>query len=393
MAAIGVFFLVLQTYVAFFKPRYFLVLYLLFSTSFLGFIPKLLMIGGNDVALFYQNFLMIACVIFHFKRISTLPKLIKTILYVIILIYLFGLFNSIILKLASPFQSLKGSKEFTSLFLTHYLFLHKNLFSVKFIEKIISFFGYYFLMILAVYILFDYLPNFYIKEDGIEYYYPTILSLFLFIRAARVRIFFNKLVYVVMLLIWSIGMYYEGHIAILLTTLVGCLSVLFRSFFINFVNKKQWFFAGLLFLALLTYILPFEKYFIEYNSLSSMKSRAITNVGRIDLIAQKPLLGYGFVDKTALQIESVNKYANNLYTIDNGYLDLLGKLGIIGTLTYLIALSFYFLKKENNIYTLSLKIFYLQLFFVNITWSVFSFTIGTLAISLSLYLMFKVKQN
>lgn len=389
MEAIGVFFLLAQSYFAFFKPKLFLFFYLIFISSFLGFISKEVLVSDTDIGLFYQSALMMLISMINFKRILSLKSYAKLLSFLVFLFYLYGIIKPVWIGMSSFLQSLIASKEFSTLFLIPYLFIFRNSFSINYIIKILSFFGYYFLFILILFVLLDFIPVQYVKDGGqLEFYYPTILSLFLFIKSAYAKNTVEKVLVLFMLTIWVVGMYYEGHLAIMLTTVVGCIMVLFKLPFINFVNKKSWFILGIGLLGLLY----FNSYFIElitiFSESSSIVSRNVVNAGRIELIFERPLFGYGFMHDSALQLDSNNKYAMNLFVIDSGYIDLLGKFGLIGTLSYLILLTIPFLKKEKNVMKISLKLFFLQLLFVNITWSVFSFSIGTIAISIALYLFY-----
>lgn len=387
MEIIGVFFLFAQSYFAFFKPKLFLFFYLMFISSFLGLIPKVILIGGVDIGLFHHSALMILISMIYFKRILSLKSYVKLLSFLVFLFYLYGIIKPVWIGESSFFQSLIASKEFSTLFLVPYLFIFQNSFSINYIFKVLSFFGYYFLFILLLYVLLDFTPSQYTKDGGqLEFYYPSILSLFLFMKSAQAKNILEIVFVLFILTIWVVGMYYEGHLAIMLTTFVGCIIVLFKLPIINFVNKKSWILFGIGLLILLS----FNSFFIELSKLffesSSILSRNLVNVGRIELISERPLLGYGFMHDSALQIDSINIYAKNLFVIDSGYIDLLGKFGFIGALSYLILLTTPFLKKEKNIMKISLKLFFLQLLLVNITWSVFSFSIGTIAISIALFL-------
>ena len=387
MIIFGIFFLVLQTYFVFFQPKYFLFAYLLFISSFLGFISKEVLVSGMEIGLFYQSVLMMLVFITHFRRLRSLTKYLKLLILLIVFIYVYGIVKPVSLGMSSLTQSIIASKEFSTLFLIPYLFIFRNSFSINYIIKVLSFFGYYFLFILTLFVLLDVIPVQYVKGDRmLEFYYPTILSLFLFMKSAYAKNISEKVLVLFMLTIWVVGMYFEGHLALMLTTAFGCITVLFKLPLINFVNKKSWFILAIVSLLLLSI---FSSYLSELSSIfyenSSIASRSIVNLGRIELIYERPLLGYGFMHDSALKMDSNNIYAANLFSIDSGYIDLLGKFGLIGTLGYLISLTIPFLKKEKNMLKMSLKLFFLQFFLVNITWSVFSFSIGTIAISMALF--------
>ena len=390
MIIFGIFFLVLQTYFVFFQPKYFLFAYLLFISSFLGFISKEVLVSGMEIGLFYQSVLMMLVFITHFRRLRSLTKYLKLLILLIVFIYVYGIVKPVSLGMSSLTQSIIASKEFSTLFLIPYLFIFRNSFSINYIIKVLSFFGYYFLFILTLFVLLDLIPVQYVKGDRmLEFYYPTILSLFLFMKSAYAKNISEIVLVLFMLTIWVVGMYFEGHLALMLTTAFGCITVLFKLPLINFVNKKSWFILAIVSLLLLSI---FSSYLSELSSVfyesSSIVSRNLVNVTRIELISERPLFGYGFMHDSALELDSNNSYGKNLFVIDSGYIDLLGKFGYVGMFIYLIFLTIPFLKRKRNIVMVSLKLFFLQLLLVNITWSVFSFSIGTIAISIALYLFY-----
>jgi hypothetical protein len=133
-------------------------------------------------------------------------------------------------------------------------------------------------------------------------------------------------------------------------------------------------------------ILPTDKYLYELYQTSSFKARAIYNVERFELIFQKPLQGYGFLHKSAFDLGD-HVYTESLSFIDSGYVDLLGKFGFIGMILYLLIVTIPFFKVKSDILVASIKIFFLQYFLINITWSVFSFIIGTISLSIAIFLI------
>lgn len=381
-------FLVFQTYLVLNNPKFFLVNYLIFVSSFLGFLSKVFLINGSDIGLFYQNFLMIGCVLLNYKSLLELPKNIKILLLIFLIIFLYGLFQSVYTSISSPFQSLVGSKEFTTIFLTHYLFVNRQFFSFNFIYEVISFFGYFYLLVMLFFLIFNYVPPYYVKGNSFEFYFPSILSLFLFIKAIKSINIFQKIFFIFLLLIWGFGIYYEGHFSILFSTVLGCLILLIKPVARNIFNNKTLISLLLLFVAFLVTVLPVRQYINYFNSIPSILSRSETNSERIDFIIQNPLFGYGFVDSKALSFDSVNKYAQFLYTIDSGYIDLLVKFGVIGSIIYLLPIFLNFIKPDKNYYSLAFKIFFIQLCFVNITWSVFTFSVGLLSLCFCIYLSY-----
>jgi len=387
---IGIFFLVLQTILAFLKPKYFIFTYLFFYSSFLGFLPKSIIISGYEIGFFYQSVLMLGSYFFYFKRTKKYPTHIKLLLISIILFFFYGVFYPALNGLSSFNQSIIASKEFSSLFLINYLFVNRKKISYDYLIKILSFFGYYFLIVLFLFVVFHYIPPQYIKESGrIQYYSPVLLSLFLFIKMVESNSMSKKIFALILLTVWTIGMLREGHDAIAITTSLGCLIVLFRLPIIIFLKNYK---RILLVLSSICFLLPTKKYITEFNQINAIKSRSNVNKGRMAYISDRPLLGYGFLYKDDFALAENNQ--STLSEIDSGYIDLFGKFGFIGTIIFLIILiPPFFSNQRSHIMITSLKIFFLQFFAVNLTWAVFTFSMGTIPLSLAIYLIYLHNNN
>lgn len=387
----GLLFLGLQTFLAFFKPKYFVFTYLLFVSSFLGFLPRDIIIEGNEIGLFAHNMLMLASFFLYVNRIKKLPKHFKVLLWGTLILYFYGLLYPLINGSSSLMQSIIASKEFSTIFFMHFLFVNRNSLTLKLVKKNLAFLGIYFLIILSLFVMFNYIPPNYIKRPGqIEYNYPAILSLFLFVKAGQATNLKNRLFVLLLIIIWTIGMYYEGHAAIMLTTTIGTIIILFRIPILKFTKSFKWVFGGIGLLLIIISLLPTEEYLNKIKETPSFRARAVYNVQRMELISEKPLQGYGFLHKNTTELGN-SVYTESLSFVDSGYIDLLGKFGILGMLFYLIILTIPFLKKNNDIFLTSIKIFFLQYFLVNITWSVFSFAMGIIPLCLAIILFYNYK--
>ena len=386
MIIIQISFLILQTVLAFTKPKYFLYLYFLFTSSFLGFFPKDILIEERDIGLYYQSILLIIPYLLNYQK-NSLPKYIRISLDLLIIVYIYGVLQPLFVGNSSILQSITESKNFSTLFLTHYLFSNRKHFSTEYINKLIYFFGYYFTFILLLFLV-DIIPPFYVKNEDrdIEFYYPTILSLFVIIKAGKAKSLKQKVEAFFLILIWAVGMSKEGHAAIMLTTTMSSLIILFRIPIIVFVEKFSYLLLGIVLALTLLYILPTEKIIDELTNDPSITSRDTYNKLRMEFIKERPLMGYGFMHKTAMEVDSSTIYTESLSFIDTGYIDLLGKFGYIGTVFYLSILIFLFFRKNIDARSVNMRVYFLQLCPVNITWSVFSFSVGLLALGLAIYL-------
>ncbi len=390
---IGLFFLSFQTFLALLKPKYFIFSYLLYISSFLGFLPNDILLAGNEIGLYFHSLLMLTSFIIYNYRIKELPKYIKVMLWGTFFLYLYGVLNPVLNGSSSIMQSIISSKEFSTIFFLHFLFINRNSYSLELIMKNLSFIGYYFLIILILFVIFTYIPPHYIKRPGqIQYNYPALLSLFLFVKAGQTNLYISRIYVFILVIVWTVGMYYEEHTAIMLTTSLGATIILFRIKILRFAKNFKRLLIGVLLSIILLAFLPTERYLNKIYETPSFRARAIYNVERIELISKKPLQGYGFLHKSAKELGD-HVYTESFSFIDSGYIDLLGKFGIIGMVIYLTILTIPLFKGNNDLFSTSINVFFLQYFMVCITWSVFSFGMGIIALCLAIFIQFIYKND
>lgn len=380
----SVLFLSIQFYLSFYNPKLFFLLYLLFISSFLGFFNDELIINGSEVGYFVHS--MIFLLHYAFGRNAINKKQILPVLDLIILFFIYGIFKPYFDDISSINESIIGSKHFSSLFLAHYLFSKKNSFQNIFLEKVIGFYGYYFIFIFISFLTLNIIPPFYVKDiTGIEINYPTIFSLFLFIKAASSKKVSQKLFTFFLLLIWTYGMIFEGHSALMLTTTFGCLLFIFKIPLTYFAMNTKRLLLG--FFLLLALIVIFPNILIALNDAGSIQSRLITNLDRVQMIIDNPYVGYGFLSYDSLNFMNENKYAIYSSTIDNGYIDFILKFGMIGCIAFLLIFYKIIISQNNSVKDVALKVFLIQYIFVNITWSVYLFAVGNIALCLATFLI------
>ncbi|MCM8568752.1 hypothetical protein NE848_05145 [Gramella jeungdoensis] len=390
---LGIIFLLIQTFFAITKPKYFVFLYFLFLTSFFGFLSKEILIAGNEIGFFYQHMLMLISWL-KIKNRNTYPSHVKFFLNVTSLLYLFGIIYPVIGGSSSIIQSIIASKEFSGIFLAHYLFSYQFKFSLEFLKKLLNFVGYGLSIILALVILWNFIPPEYVKAGSyIEYDYPTILSLFLFVKVNNSFTFKQKLLSALLIIVWVLGMMREGHSAIMLTTLLGLTVLLFNIPLVRLAGKFKWIILSIICALFTLLFFSVDSQLNEILETPSFKARSVYNIERLELIKEQPVQGYGFLHKSALDLEGDNPYMESLAFIDSGYIDLLGKFGFLGMLIYFTAILLPIYKGYNDYKVIGLKLFILQYFIVSITWSVFTFSIGIIAIALAIFLDYQYKNE
>ena len=105
------------------------------------------------------------------------------------------------------------------------------------------------------------------------------------------------------------------------------------------------------------------------------------------MIIDNPYVGYGFLSYDSLNFMNENKYAIYSSTIDNGYIDFILKFGMIGCIAFLLIFYKIIISQNNSVKDVALKVFLIQYIFVNITWSVYLFAVGNIALCLATFLI------
>ena len=371
-----------------FSPKRFLLLYVLFITSFLGFIDNTVLVFGFDIGQFIINISML--LFYLFKRPVLIDKYFKY-LDLIIIIYIFGISRSVLIDFSSFQDSVIGSKSFSSIFLLHYLLSNKEYINNEYLLKIIFGLTLYFLLIFIFAIFFDLVPPEYYKEGFlIEIDYLTIFALGVIIISAKDFNFPLNLYKYFLIIIFPYLLIKEGHISILFTIAIASLLLLFfkeKLFLIKFSKIKLFF----LIILLIPIAYIFDSFIIDYLysyivNLDSISSRILTNKIRVEYILEKPFLGYGFSSFSSIQFDTVNQFSNYLSTIDNGYHDLLIKFGLIVSSLYLFCLYKLTIPDVVSKQNFPLVVFIILLLVINLTWSVFTYEVGIISLSFALFL-------
>ena len=397
------------------NPTNFLILYLLSTTRFLGFLDLEYMsstITGYGFFFFSINLIALFA---SFVEKGVIPlkqnQNSKKILFLFFIIFCHGVIYPWINGYSNIMLSIVSGKHFYFYFVFFYLHKKKGLINKRKLKQLIKFIGFYLSGILALHTISSLSPPFYeqkvdqnfISNENLEVYSLTYISLSVFIYLNdlfKYRITTSRLLLILTFLI--IGLFLGGHTSIFVTTIFG----IFMSFLIikfpSLLSRKN---------VLLLAPLCITIFFLLYNNLNeifyiltnndnfsgSINSRAIYNVFRIDAINDNPLFGYGFIHPNAalmsiINIDVFNIYESELNVIDAGYIDLFIKFGYVGGILYLSLLIYYIRKLgSNNLISFHSRVvfilFMFQYFIVSITWSVFTYSFGITPLVISLFLL------
>lgn len=397
---------IIALYLAIRKPTIFIIYYIVLTTKCFGFLDiDAILINGHSVGLYTINVIALFTSFFvrnwykfekdHFKILT------------ILLIY-FLLGTSIPIMNGYSVQStFLASKQYLYFALVFYLIEYRKQINYKIVIMTFQLIGIYFSTILIFGYYFPNIrPPIYIDDSPdllskMRVFFPTYISLSIFIFYLKmVNAKKYRLIILLFIFIQFIGLSLTSFFAITFCTILS-ITILLVSNRKIFISKVQRLFSRILMIIVPIISLLIVDSKIELRSyalikISSLNGRISNNEFRFDVIKEKPLLGHGFVHHSSEQlkfykIDKSNPWKIGLEIIDAGYIDLLVKFGIFGSIIFLVLISKFILNlilSRNNKYTrLVIGVFLLQYLIINITWSITTFDFGIIPFCITIYLL------
>jgi O-antigen ligase len=406
--ALFAFFLIVSLVLALRKPTYFVIFYLLATTRFLGFfdVEYYFVIGGVGLGMPMLNIITLLASFFRVKWYKFSKKfLIFTAIYLLFVLY--GIIYPVTQGYESITQAIISSKEFWTISTLFYLVSRKRKIDVQTLIKTMQFIGVYLALIYIFYLLFKTGPPFYTEENHVRGYFPTYISMALFIyyiQFQNKQIKLKKFIVIGMILVF--GLVLTEYFALIVGTVFSLL-ILFL-FYSKTKSSVSRLFKRSIVLICITFVVLVSSstlrntgenkiIMIISGTDASLTARDNYNEFRWEAIAERPLIGYGFIHKSApvsikFKIIENNRYAESFGVVDSGFVDLIIKFGYIGMSIYLLLwasliLPVLFKPKNYDYLQLGLSAFLLQYFFISYTWSVFSFSHGLIPAFISIFII------
>lgn len=408
MIILFIFYIVSSFVLALKNPTYFVLFYLIASTRFLGFfdIEYFFVLGGIALGLPMLNIITFTA---SFFRTNWYKFSRKFLLFITLFLsfVLYGIIYPVALGYESVLQAIIASKEFWTISILIYLVTRRRKINVSILIRAIQYIGIYLALIYIFYLFFKITPPFYIDKDQVRGYFPTYISLSLFlfyIKFQNNQIKLNTFIIVCSILIS--GLILAGYFALVVGTVFSLL-IFYLFYSKNKLSpgkllKRSFILFTLLFLILvssskLRNISGDKIKMIVSGTDISLISRDRYNEFRWEAISERPLMGYGFIHKSApvstnfKTLEDI-RYAESFGVIDSGFVDLIIKFGYVGMSMYLILwasmiLPVLFKPKNFNLLQIGLSTYLLQYFIITYTWSVFSFSHGLIPAFVALFLI------
>jgi len=363
------------------QPNRFVLGYMVYVSSYLGWFSGDIMIGGVEYGQFLFNLLALFPVIYVWKNIDTSLRIIILLLS---LFYLYGLVRPVVDGHQGWLLSVKSSKSMTSYFFLYYVLAFHNRLDWKLVFRFLTFLSlYYALLYLMNGIGFPIRPPMYIKYDFIQCPYDSFLLLVLCYQLVQGEVFRLQRLAIIVLLLG--GIYMGGYFSLVVSSCLIVLGVLVYRSIRHPAVAVLW--TGT-FLLVLLYVIAIDTTCMQLwkEQQGALESRNYYNEFRWALIAKEFWGGYGFLSRDT-RLVSLNasgensSYMMDLSFIDAGYVDLMGRFGLIGSVLFLLLPLYFMATAVWNSRTVPFLLLILSFYAVNITWSVFTFPHGIIVLA------------
>jgi len=378
---LNLFYAALLSVWSFRHPNRFVIGYLVYVSSYGGWFNHDILIGGVEYGEFLIHVLALAPVAFSWKEMD--PTLKKVMLY-LFLFYLYGLVKPMLDGHQGWMLSVKASKSMTAYFFLFYVLAFHNRLDWERIFRFITWLSLYYAGLYLINTMgIAIRPPVYVKYDFLQCPYDSFLLLALAYQLTQEELVDRKRLLTIALLL--VGIYLGGYFSLTVASLFILLGVYL------YQNVRHPALIVLLtggFLLFLVY-----GWFIDTSLMtawssqqSALDSRSYYNEFRWALIDREFWGGYGFLSRDT-RLVSMNasgessSYMLDLSFIDAGYVDLMGRFGLIGTVLFLLLPLYFMWISSWNRKTLPFLLMLLIFYAVNVTWSVFTFPHGIIVLA------------
>lgn len=367
---------------SFTHPTRYVMGYFIYVSSYLGWFNQDILIGGVEYGEFLFNLLALLPVIFRWTEIDVR---IKAVIIFLSMFYLYGLIKPIIDGHQGWMLSVKSSKSMTAYFFLFYVIaFYKQMEWEKLFRFLTIIAVYYASLYIVNWIGLPIRPPFYIKQDFIQCFFDSFMLLALCYQLTKENPFALNNLWICVVLLG--GIYVGGYFSLLVVAFF-ILGVIFLSQ--NVKHPLVW--MMLAFSVVLLFVIGIiceeALWHIWKEHQAALDSRSYYNEFRWQLIAKEFLGGYGYLsrDTRLVSLNSMadsSSYMTDLSFVDAGYVDLLGRFGLIGTILLLLVPGYFLWKTTWNRQTLPFILMVISFYAVNMTWSVFSYPQGITVLAL-----------
>lgn len=367
---------------SFTHPTRYVMGYLIYVSSYLGWFNQDILAGGVEYGEFLFNLLALLPILYNWKEIDIR---IKSVIVFLFLFYVYGLIKPIVDGHQGWMLSVKSSKSMTSYFFLFYvLSFYKQLEWERIFRFVTIIAVYYAMLYLINTIGIEIRPPAYVKQKFIQCFYDSFLLLAFCYQLTKETPFAVKNLWVLGVLLF--GIYIGGYFSLLVVaSLITVVVYLYQTV----RHPLVWILwaSSIALLLALGFIYEDSIGFIWKEHQAALDSRTYYNEFRWHLIAKEFWGGYGYLsrDTRLVSLNSMadsSSYMADLSFVDAGYVDLMGRFGLIGTLLFLLVPVFFIRMTHWNRQTLPFILLVISFYAVNMTWSVFSYPQGIIVLAL-----------
>lgn len=367
---------------SFTHPTRYVIGYLVYVSSYLGWFSGDILIGGVEYGEFLFNLLALLPVLYRWKELDVRIRYMIVFLF---LFYIYGLVKPVVDGHQGWIQSVKSSKSMTGYF---FLFYVMSFYRQMEWEKIFRF-----VTVIAVYDALLYLiniigieicPPVYVKQKFVQCFYDSFMLLAFCYRLTRDDAFTMRSLWILGVLL--AGIYIGGYFSLLVVALF-ILSVIYLGRSVR--HPLVWMLILVWIGLILSWGCIYEEtlWQIWKEHQSALDSRTYYNEFRWQLIAKEFWGGYGYLSRdtrlvTLNAVADSSPYMTDLSFVDAGYVDLMGRFGLIGTILFLLFPMYLLRITAWNRQTFPFILMVLSFYAVNMTWSVFSYPQGIIVLAL-----------
>jgi O-antigen ligase len=394
-------------YAILYKPKIFYTFYLLLSTGLFGFLPMNLSLRIPAIMFFLNCAMLLTVIVSLLKGRKLSSKMILLFLVCVLVLITFGILYPSYLGFSSISRTIINGKDMFGYAALAYLAINHKHFDFKYFFRLFSFIAVTLVIVLIIGFLTGYCPPGYFQHEGniIQVNHSTYISIAVLLLASKMLGPRINLFLILLFLFMVIGLLVQGHRSIILTTFLAV--------------SLLWLVQAHISVKLLSLIIGIPLLFAFYlvddgrifeskivepitelrDESGHIEYRNNINTLRLLYIAQRPLLGYGFIHKISplgeeIEEHSVSRFNETLGVVDSGYIDMIVRFGIVGTILFCIVFGLLLYNRLRNVTALmpgqlAMLLFISTYFLINYTLSVFTYDTGIICLCIGIFLLYR----
>jgi len=388
-------------------PRVFFAGYLFATTKCFGLLPmEVVLLVPAGLMLIHLTMLAVTLV-----KLATgqwmAPRGVNIFLLLWVGLWFFGMIYPVLVGDSNLLFALQESKHFLCYAGLSYLLMHRDHFDQEYLERLFTFMGVVLVFILILGRVFGIVPPgyfYHLEKDFIHVDHILYFTLALYFAFSRWISTWEPR-HAALAAFLFIGLIIQGHRSVMFVALVQLPALA--------AMKGRWSMGMKLVTATIPIVLAgsalagmvgftnpiFERgvSILQTTEDDIMAGRERANLLRYALIAERPILGYGFINKNSslgasVALQSTSRFNETLGVIDSGYVDLAIRFGILGTLLFLgayagLLLPYWMRGRALGPHQTSMLLLLTGCLAIHFTWAVLTYEHGIVGINVMIFIL------